>query len=185
VRLRIEAVGPLGALVVARPGEKRLRQIGVPEIGAAKISARQTRVPQIGAPKISIDEDRTCEISTNTIICTDERPCAHAGYASSLTEIDIYYFPRLYCRQGSIKLVRVREDRAMSDNSPSALLQEPVKQEVPTITSPGTSSIDPEEILDWDVCIEIPPPRPHGTLAVQLVCAGRGKPTPVDDLEVA
>jgi hypothetical protein len=38
-----------------------------------------------------------------------------------------------------------------------------------------------EEILDWDVTIETPPPRPAGTIRVKLEYAGRSRPIPVSD----
>lgn len=38
-----------------------------------------------------------------------------------------------------------------------------------------------EELLDWDTAIEAPPPRRHGSIAVQLRKGGRGKPIPVAD----
>lgn len=38
-----------------------------------------------------------------------------------------------------------------------------------------------DEVLNWDVAIEVPPKRPSGTLTVTLKYAGRGTPTPVED----
>jgi hypothetical protein len=38
-----------------------------------------------------------------------------------------------------------------------------------------------DEVLDWDVVIEVSPPRPSGTLAVTLEYAGRGTPTSVEN----
>lgn len=39
----------------------------------------------------------------------------------------------------------------------------------------------PDDYLDWDTHIAIPPPRPKGTIKVKLVYAGRRKPLPIDD----
>ena len=39
------------------------------------------------------------------------------------------------------------------------------------------------EILDWDVCLETPPPRPAGRIKVRLNFLGRGKPTPLPEPE--
>jgi hypothetical protein len=39
------------------------------------------------------------------------------------------------------------------------------------------------DILDWDACIETPPPRPSGKVKVRLNYRGRGKPIPLDPPE--
>ena len=38
-----------------------------------------------------------------------------------------------------------------------------------------------EDILDWDVPFEPPPPKQHGIIRARLIYKGRGKPMPVDD----
>jgi hypothetical protein len=43
------------------------------------------------------------------------------------------------------------------------------------------SMVNQDEVLNWDVGIEVPPERPSGTLTVTLKYAGRGTPTPVED----
>ena len=40
--------------------------------------------------------------------------------------------------------------------------------------------VDPEEILDWDACIEAAPPRPTRRIRVTLRDLGRDKPLPVE-----
>ena len=40
---------------------------------------------------------------------------------------------------------------------------------------------DDEDVLDWDVWMQPPPPRRSGTIKVKLVCKGRSKPIPVTD----
>ena len=42
-------------------------------------------------------------------------------------------------------------------------------------------SYDEEDILDWDVAIVTPPPRPSGTIRVRLKYKGRSKPFPIED----
>ena len=42
-------------------------------------------------------------------------------------------------------------------------------------------SYDEEDILDWDVAIVTPPPRPSGTIRVKLKYRGRSKPLPIDN----
>lgn len=42
-------------------------------------------------------------------------------------------------------------------------------------------SYDEEDILDWDVAIVSPPPRPSGTIRVKLKYGGRSKPLPIDN----
>lgn len=42
---------------------------------------------------------------------------------------------------------------------------------------------DSPTILDWDACLETPPPRPAGTIRVRLNFRGRGKPIPLADPE--
>ena len=39
---------------------------------------------------------------------------------------------------------------------------------------------DEEEVLDWDACVETPPPRPCGLVEVEAEYAGRSKPLPLD-----
>ena len=38
-----------------------------------------------------------------------------------------------------------------------------------------------DDILDWGVAIEVPPPRPSGTIRVKLKYKGRSKPIPIED----
>lgn len=42
-------------------------------------------------------------------------------------------------------------------------------------------SHDEEDILDWDVAIINPPPRPSGTIRVKLKYRGRSKPIPINN----
>lgn len=42
-------------------------------------------------------------------------------------------------------------------------------------------SYDEEDILNWDVAMVTPPPRPSGTIRVKLKYTGRSKPIPVED----
>jgi hypothetical protein len=37
------------------------------------------------------------------------------------------------------------------------------------------------DILDWDACLESPPPRPEGTIQVRMTYAGRSRPAPISD----
>ncbi len=37
------------------------------------------------------------------------------------------------------------------------------------------------DCLNWDVSIEVAPPRPHGTIQATIICAGRGRPAPISD----
>lgn len=46
-----------------------------------------------------------------------------------------------------------------------------------------TATGDNPEVLDWDVCLETPPPRPAGKIKVRLNFLGRGKPLPLADPE--
>ena len=38
-----------------------------------------------------------------------------------------------------------------------------------------------EDILNWEVAIETPPPRPSGTIRVKLKYKGRSKPIPLEN----
>ena len=38
-----------------------------------------------------------------------------------------------------------------------------------------------EDILNWDVAIQVPPPRPSGTIRVKLKYKGRSKPIPIEN----
>ncbi len=42
-------------------------------------------------------------------------------------------------------------------------------------------SYSEEDILNWDVAIEAPPPRPSGTIRVKLKYKGRSKPIPIEN----
>ena len=45
-----------------------------------------------------------------------------------------------------------------------------------------TETIDQSDILDWDMCIESPPPpKRSGKIKVKFKYVGRSKPIPVDD----
>ena len=48
-----------------------------------------------------------------------------------------------------------------------------------TATSPPTPST-PDELLDWDACIEVAPPRPTRRIQVRLRDLGRDKPQPIE-----
>ena len=37
------------------------------------------------------------------------------------------------------------------------------------------------EVLNWDVAIEVPPPRPSGTIRARLKYKGRSKPMPIEN----
>ncbi len=46
----------------------------------------------------------------------------------------------------------------------------------------GNTPVLPD-VLDWDACLEIPPPRRSGSIKVRLNFLGRGKPVPLVDPE--
>lgn len=46
-----------------------------------------------------------------------------------------------------------------------------------------TATGDSPDVLDWDACLETPPPRPAGRIKVRLNFLGRGKPIPLADPE--
>jgi len=47
---------------------------------------------------------------------------------------------------------------------------------------PPVSSCMPDvNVLDWEMDLTIPPPRPSGTIRVRLEECGRSQPTPVVD----
>jgi hypothetical protein len=55
-----------------------------------------------------------------------------------------------------------------------------------TVDQPGpsddrTATADSPDRLDWDACLETPPPRRSGTIKVRLNFLGRGKPLPLAD----
>lgn len=45
------------------------------------------------------------------------------------------------------------------------------------------TSGDGPTILDWDACLETPPPRPSGSIKVRPRFLGRAKPIPLADPE--
>jgi hypothetical protein len=46
------------------------------------------------------------------------------------------------------------------------------------------ATCDPD-VVDWDACLVTPPPRPQGTIQVQLTYAGRSRPVPLSDPHTA
>jgi hypothetical protein len=46
-----------------------------------------------------------------------------------------------------------------------------------------TATVDSPDRLDWDACLDTPPPRRSGTIKVRLNFLGRGKPLPLADLD--
>jgi hypothetical protein len=57
---------------------------------------------------------------------------------------------------------------------------EPGKPAEETDLRPGP--VDESDLLDWDVYLESPPPRPERTVLVSLEYAGRDVPLPLHDL---
>ena len=60
---------------------------------------------------------------------------------------------------------------------------EPGTAEVPADSEPRQDTARPPDILDWEACLDSPPPRPSGTIKVHLRYRGRDKPIPVDEPE--
>ena len=48
-----------------------------------------------------------------------------------------------------------------------------------------TATVDSPDRLDWDACLDTPPPRRSGTIKVRLNFLGRGKPLPLADPDAA
>jgi hypothetical protein len=70
---------------------------------------------------------------------------------------------------------------AIEATTPEQLTSVPLANGVqPPVVNKGA-----EEVLDWDLCLPIPPPRPRGTIQVQLIPAGRSRPVPVADPDLA
>jgi hypothetical protein len=67
----------------------------------------------------------------------------------------------------------------LSYNRPESLIRSPSAIAAQRLATP--SHFYPDEMLDWDVAIEVAPPRPTGTLSVTLEYGGRGTPTAVED----
>lgn len=53
----------------------------------------------------------------------------------------------------------------------------------PRQSDADTAAVDSPDRLDWDACLETPPPRRSGTIKVRLNFRGRGKPIPPADSE--
>lgn len=62
-------------------------------------------------------------------------------------------------------------------NTPSST----VPSTTPAKSLPIPPAVEPEELLDWDACIEVDPPRPTRRIQVTLRDLGRDKPLPVED----
>jgi hypothetical protein len=59
----------------------------------------------------------------------------------------------------------------------NAIQSPAVKRYDRSLPSPAST----EDLLDWDVAIQTPPPRPSGTISVTLKYAGRSIPSPAAD----
>jgi hypothetical protein len=66
---------------------------------------------------------------------------------------------------------------AIETTTPEQLASLPL----PNGVQPPAASKGTDEMLDWDLWLPTPPPRPQGTIQVQFVHAGRSRPVPVED----
>lgn len=66
---------------------------------------------------------------------------------------------------------RVRTGKKTSD---------PIEPLATASTAHPPADVSAEEVLDWDVWLPTPPPRPSGTMTVRLEFVGRDRPIPVD-----
>jgi hypothetical protein len=55
----------------------------------------------------------------------------------------------------------------------------------PNGVQPPAMSKGVDEVVDWDLSLPTPPPRPQGTIQVQLIPAGRSRPLPIADPDLA
>jgi hypothetical protein len=63
-----------------------------------------------------------------------------------------------------------------------ALLKDEKATNLPLESPPPASSTTGDgQILNWDVYISTPPPRPEGTIKVELTPGGRSRPIPISD----
>jgi hypothetical protein len=46
------------------------------------------------------------------------------------------------------------------------------------------TTVDSLDRLDWDACLDTPPPRHSGTIRVRLKFLGRGKQIPLNDVDI-
>ncbi len=67
----------------------------------------------------------------------------------------------------------------LSENKPETLILSPLALTAPVQAPPSRVYLD--EMLNWDVAIEVAPRRPSGTLSVTLEYGGRGTPTAFED----
>jgi hypothetical protein len=72
-------------------------------------------------------------------------------------------------------------EMAIETRTPEQLASVPL----PNGVQPLAVTKGPDEVLDWDLCLPTPPPRPRGTIEVQLIPAGRSRPVPVADPDLA
>jgi hypothetical protein len=70
---------------------------------------------------------------------------------------------------------------AIETTTPEQLASVPLANGVqPPVVNKGA-----DEVLDWDLYLPFPPPQPRGTIQVQLISAGRSRPAPVADPDLA
>ena len=67
----------------------------------------------------------------------------------------------------------------LSDNRPERMIRVPIGTAAVRLSAPSSVYLD--EMLNWDVAIEVAPQRPTGVVSVTLDYRGRGTPKAIED----
>jgi hypothetical protein len=69
----------------------------------------------------------------------------------------------------------------LGDAAEQSSMLEGLPEELPDAAEPHPGHADEEDVLDWDVWLESPPPRPERTITVTPEYLGRDTPLCIQD----
>ena len=105
---------------------------------------------------------------------------SHTNAATTIGK-DIIFFPgeeELKISKPSVQDTAVSLQVRFEEKVESGITQEFADTQRQHVAFPAYSE---EDILNWDVAIQVPPPRPSGTIQVKLKYKGRSKPIPIEN----
>lgn len=103
-----------------------------------------------------------------------------SGHAAASLKVPAIYMPASEeCVRQEIDLFWAKYKVELSDNKPESFILSPLSLAAHWRAVPSRVYLD--EMLDWDVAIEVAPRRPSGKLSVTLEYRGRGTPTAFED----
>lgn len=99
-----------------------------------------------------------------------------ADTAASIQVPAAIYMP---APQAADDIVFTNRPVELSDNRPESMILVPIGTAAVRLSAPSSVYLD--EMLNWDVAIEVAPQRPTGVVSVTLDYRGRGTPKAIED----